>query len=58
MERQSVDGAEAFEMMRDHSRRTNSKLADVAAAVVDGHRLLPKQRDIPSQPARPGQGPV
>ena len=51
MERHSVDGADAFEMLRDQSRRTNSKLADVAAAVVDGHRLLPKQPDI-SQPAR------
>jgi AmiR/NasT family two-component response regulator len=40
MERHSVDDADAFEMLRDQSRRTNSKLADVAAAVVDGHRLL------------------
>jgi len=46
MERHSVDDRDAFEMLRDHSRRTNSKLADVAAAVVDGHRLLPKQPDI------------
>ena len=46
MERHSVDDADAFEMLRDQSRRTNSKLADVAAAVVDGHRLLPKQPDI------------
>jgi AmiR/NasT family two-component response regulator len=43
MERHSVDDADAFEMLRDQSRGTNSKLADVAAAVVDGHRLLPKQ---------------
>ena len=48
MERHSVDGTEAFEMMRDHSRRANTKLADVAAAVVEGHRLLPKQPDISS----------
>ena len=46
MERHSVDDADAFEMLRDQSRRTNSKLADVAAAVVDGHRLLSKQPDI------------
>jgi len=46
MERHSVDDSGAFEMLRDHSRRTNSKLADVAAAVVDGHRLLPKQPAI------------
>ena len=48
MERHSIDGAEAFEMMRDQSRRTNSKLSDVAAAVVEGHRLLPKQPSVPS----------
>ena len=48
MERHSIDGAEAFEMMRDQSRRTNSKLSDVAAAVVEGHRLLPKQPRVPS----------
>ena len=40
MERHSVDEVDAFEMLRDQSRRTNTKLADVAAAVVDGHRLL------------------
>jgi AmiR/NasT family two-component response regulator len=51
MERHSADEADAFEMLRDQSRRTNTKLADVAAAVVDGHRLLPKQPDI-SQTAR------
>jgi AmiR/NasT family two-component response regulator len=45
MERHSVDEADAFEMLRDQSRRANLKLADVAAAVVDGHRLLPKQPD-------------
>jgi hypothetical protein len=27
-------------------RRANTKLADIAAGVVDGHRLLPKQPDI------------
>jgi AmiR/NasT family two-component response regulator len=48
MERHSVDDADAFEMLRDQSRGTNSKLADVAAAVVHGHRLLPKQPDISS----------
>jgi AmiR/NasT family two-component response regulator len=48
MERHSVDDADAFEMLRDQSRRANTKLADVAATVVDGHRLLPKQPDTPS----------
>jgi AmiR/NasT family two-component response regulator len=48
MERHSVDDADAFEMLRDQSRRANTKLVDVAAAVVDGHRLLPKQPDSSS----------
>jgi AmiR/NasT family two-component response regulator len=43
MERHSVDEATAFEMLRHQSRNANRKLVDVAAAVVDGHRLLPKQ---------------
>jgi len=41
MERHSVDEGAAFQMLRDHSRASNRKLVDVAAAVVDGHRLLP-----------------
>jgi AmiR/NasT family two-component response regulator len=49
MERHSIDEADAFEMMRNHSRSGNRKLADVAAAVVDGHRSLPKRPKAPSQ---------
>jgi hypothetical protein len=30
-------------MLHEHSRTSNRKLLDLAAAVVDGHRLLPKQ---------------
>jgi AmiR/NasT family two-component response regulator len=48
MERHSIDEAAAFEMLRAHSRTANRKLVDIAAAVVDGHALLPSQR--PSQP--------
>jgi AmiR/NasT family two-component response regulator len=43
MERHSVDEATAFELLRDQARAANRKLIDVATAVVDGHRLLPKQ---------------
>jgi AmiR/NasT family two-component response regulator len=43
MERHSVDEAGAFEMLRNRSRTDNRKLLDLAVAVVDGHRLLPKQ---------------
>jgi AmiR/NasT family two-component response regulator len=48
MERHSIDEPAAFEMLREHARSTNRKLVDIASAVVDGHRLLPKQ---PSSPA-------
>jgi response regulator NasT len=47
MERHSVDEPSAFEMLREHSRRANLKLVDVATAVVDGHRLLPRQPPAP-----------
>ena len=43
MERHSIDESTAFEMLRDHARTSNRKLVDVAGAVVDGHRLLPKR---------------
>jgi response regulator NasT len=43
MERHSVDEDHAFALLRDHARGSNRKLIDVAAAVVDGHRLLPKE---------------
>jgi AmiR/NasT family two-component response regulator len=43
MERHGIDEAAAFEMLREHSRIDNRKLIDLATAVVDGYRLLPKQ---------------
>src|SRR3954466_500039 len=48
MERHSVDEPAAFEMLRDHSRSSNRKVVDVSSAVVDGHRLLPRQPQLPS----------
>ena len=50
MERHSIDDAAAFEMLREHSRTDNRKLIDLATAIVDGHRLLPRQPDGPSSP--------
>jgi two-component system, response regulator / RNA-binding antiterminator len=47
MERHAVDETTAFEMLRSHARATNRKLVDIAAAVVDGHPLLPKQAASP-----------
>jgi len=41
MERHGIDEAGAFELLRERSRVDNRKLVDLAAAVVDGHRLLP-----------------
>jgi response regulator NasT len=43
MERHSIGEERAFAMLREHAREGNRKVADVAAAVVDGHALLPKQ---------------
>jgi AmiR/NasT family two-component response regulator len=50
MERHTITEASAFEMLREHSRIDNRRLVDLAAAVVDGHRLLPKQPEAPAQP--------
>jgi AmiR/NasT family two-component response regulator len=43
MERHSIDDATAFELLREHSRTDNRKLIDLATAVVDGHRMLPRE---------------
>jgi AmiR/NasT family two-component response regulator len=50
MERHSIDEDAAFEKLRERSRIDNRKLVDLAAAVVDGHRLLPKQPTAPHKP--------
>jgi AmiR/NasT family two-component response regulator len=50
MERHSIDETSAFEMLRERSRIDNRKLIDLAAAVVDGYRLLPKQPQAPPAP--------
>jgi AmiR/NasT family two-component response regulator len=49
MERHSIDEDSAFEMLRERSRIDNRKLIDLAAAVVDGYRLLPKHPEAPLQ---------
>jgi response regulator NasT len=48
MERHSINEQDAFELLREHSRITNRKLIDLAAAVVDGHHLLPKHPRTPA----------
>jgi AmiR/NasT family two-component response regulator len=49
MERHGIDENSAFEMLRDQSRVDNRKLIDLATAVVDGHRLLPREPQAPAQ---------
>ena len=49
MERHSINEDRAFEMLRERSRVDNRKLIDLAAAVVDGHRLLLKQPHTPQE---------
>ena len=43
MERHSVDEERAFQMLRDHSRKGNRKLIEVAQALLDAHTLLPSK---------------
>jgi AmiR/NasT family two-component response regulator len=43
MERHGVGDLAAFELLRVASRTENRKIVELAAAVADGHRLLPKQ---------------
>ena len=50
MERHSIDEESAFVMLREQSRIANRKLIDLAAAVVDGHRLLPGKPPTPAEP--------
>jgi AmiR/NasT family two-component response regulator len=52
MERHSIDEASAFDMLREHARTANRKLVDIASAVVDGHRLLPRQPQTPASRQR------
>jgi response regulator NasT len=49
MERHCIDEYDAFEMLREQARADNRKLIDLAAAVVDGYRLLPGRSKDPAQ---------
>jgi AmiR/NasT family two-component response regulator len=49
MERHTIDEDSAFKMLRERSRTDNRKLIDLAAAIVDSHRLLPKQPHAPAK---------
>jgi AmiR/NasT family two-component response regulator len=45
MERHNLDDRAAFQRVREHARSTNRTVIDVAAAVTEGHALLPKAGD-------------
>jgi AmiR/NasT family two-component response regulator len=40
MERGSLDEQRAFHLLREHARRTNRKVVDVAGSILESHRLL------------------
>jgi response regulator NasT len=45
MERHGEDDRAAFDRLRGHARSRNRTVVDVAAAVAEGHALLPRSRD-------------
>jgi response regulator NasT len=45
MERHSVDERRAFELLRQHARRSNRRVVDLAHSITDGHALLPERID-------------
>jgi response regulator NasT len=49
MERHSISAADAFELLREHSRVDNRKLVDLATAIVDGHRMLPREPQVTTE---------
>ena len=56
MERHGVDEQRAFELLRAQSRNTGRKLVEVAASVVEGHRLLPARAREPAHEEREPTG--
>ena len=44
MERHGVDEHQAFVLLREQARRTNTKMVDVAASLLASHRLLSGER--------------
>lgn len=55
MERHGIDEQQAFQLLRDHSRRTNRKMVDVAESVLESHRLL--SAGVVSPPTSAEEGP-
>jgi len=44
MERYDLDERAAFDMLRREARASNLRMAEAAARILGGHRLLPKER--------------
>ena len=44
MASQGIGGEDAFALLRDHSRRTNRKLVEIADSILMSHALLGRQR--------------
>jgi len=59
MARHGINADSAFAMLRDHSQHGGRKLADIAAAVVESHRLLtPSGQDTQISIATISDGPA
>ena len=57
MARHAIDSDRAFELLREHSQLNGHKVADIAAAIIDSHRLLIPELPQPSQLRKPaGKG--
>jgi AmiR/NasT family two-component response regulator len=52
MARHLIDADTAFEMLREYSQHNGRKLADVAAAIIESHRLLAPALPQPSAPSK------
>jgi AmiR/NasT family two-component response regulator len=60
MERHGIDEQQAFVLLREQARRTNTKMVDVAASLLASHRLLSGEREPAPSPeehrTRPDEG--
>lgn len=50
MERHSLDEQQAFHLLREHARRTNKKVVDVARSILESHQLLSKGEETSPGP--------
>ncbi len=51
MASQRIAGDDAFALLRDHSRRTNRKLEEIADAVLNSHELLTRRPHAKAKPS-------